>query len=174
VTLLTQSTAFCDCSVTKVSFSHRESTHSFSRLFATFQVRLFAVSNIASSLYFFRYPRHGNTGRNFPSGHDSPRKPPRNHSQSHAGHDDHFTPVQLLTLLSPEQRIATCRAIQFPIKHNGSSILVTIAVIGQDSNSQKITIEAVDDDLVWLGSVSKLLRMGKMVTLGQPTFSQSG
>jgi hypothetical protein len=50
----------------------------------------------------------------------------------------------------------------------------TIAVIGQDSNGQKITIEAADDDLVWLSSVSKLLRTGKTVTLGQPTFSQSG
>jgi hypothetical protein len=50
----------------------------------------------------------------------------------------------------------------------------TIAIIGQDSNGQKITIEAADDDLVWLGSVSKLLRTGKTVTLGQPTFSQSG
>jgi hypothetical protein len=34
----------------------------------------------------------------------------------------------------------------------------TIAVIGQDNNGQKITIEAADDDLVWLVSVFKLLR----------------
>jgi hypothetical protein len=49
----------------------------------------------------------------------------------------------------------------------------TIAVIGQDTNGQEITIEAANDDLVWLGSVSKHLRTGKTVTLGQPTFSQS-
>jgi hypothetical protein len=49
----------------------------------------------------------------------------------------------------------------------------TVAVIGQDSNGQEITVEVADDDPVWLGSVSKLLAMGKTVTLGQPTFSQS-
>jgi hypothetical protein len=96
---LTSSTAFCDRSVVKVSFSHRIFAHSFSRLFLTFPMRFLAGSNLANLLYSFYLPCHGNTsdkhnGRNFPSSHDFPRKPARDHSQSHAGHENHVASIQ--------------------------------------------------------------------------------
>jgi hypothetical protein len=69
---LTPSTAFCDCFVTKVSFLHHNSAPSFSRLLVMLPVRVFAASNLASSLYLSHLLRHGNTGRDFPSCHDSP------------------------------------------------------------------------------------------------------
>jgi hypothetical protein len=99
LTFLTPSTAIRNCSVMKVSFLHRSSAHSFSLLLVTFLTRLLAGSNLASLLYPSYLSCHGNTGdklngRDFPSSHDSPQEPARNHSQSHAGHEYHVAQIQ--------------------------------------------------------------------------------
>jgi hypothetical protein len=48
-----------------------------------------------------------------------------------------------------------------------------IMVLGQDVDGNKITIEAMSDDMSWLQQLSKQLTLDKTVVLEQPSFSGS-
>jgi hypothetical protein len=172
LTLLTPSTAFCDCSVTKVLLSHRKSAHSFSGLLVTFQR---ASLLLLTSRLRFISPVF--TTMETPAATSHPAMTPHENLPA-------ITVSRMLDMTTTSRRFKIDLTITEAKNSNLQGKPVpdktdwqqhtTIAVIGQDSNGQKITIEAADDDLVWLGSVSKLLRTGRTVTLGQPIYSQSG
>jgi hypothetical protein len=56
-----------------------------------------------------------------------------------------------------------------PHKSEGQRHL-NLTVFGQDSNGHRITIEATDDDVVWMDHLSKRLARGRTVTFGRPSF----